>query len=226
MSSACVSLTDSTIVLNVVCIQTQNYCGRGAEYVLKLRAQIQRHLTLPHRFQVITDDAASNYPGMLCKPAAHRGWWEKIRLFKPGMFKGRRVLFLDLDTFVVDNIDHIAAYDGHFATLHDFWSPQGLGPAVMLFDTDWASFIYEEWAAGGFPMDDPRGDQFWIESRHQGGMRHDVDILQDMHPGEFHSYKTTCTAGIPEGARVICFHGKPRPHEVKPGWVPAYWEKG
>lgn len=200
--------------LNVVCIQTNNYCGRGSEYVRRLHAQVRQNLTIPHRFQCITDDTADQYPRIVCKPAMYRGWWEKIRLFKPGMFKSRRVLFLDLDTVIVGNIDHIAAYDGHFATLHDFWRPQGLGPAVMLFDTAWAEFIYQEWAAEGFPMDDPRGDQAWIENRNQGRMRHEVDILQAMHPCEFVSYKTHCTNGIPEGARVVCFHGKPRPHEV------------
>lgn len=208
-----------------MCIQTGNYCGRGAEYVAKLREGVRRQLTLPHRFQVITDDAASNYRGMVVKPAAHAGWWEKIRLFKPGMFKGNRVLFLDLDTFLVGNIDHIAAYAGHFATLHDFWRPQGLGPAVMLFDADWAAHIYEEWAAEGFPMDDPRGDQAWIENRNQGRMRRDVDILQDLFPGEFVSYKTHCANGIPDGARVVCFHGKPRPHEAS-GWAADFWNKG
>lgn len=205
-------------MLSVVCIQTQNYCGRGPEYVAKLRAMVKRHLTLPHRFYCITDDAASNYPGVRCKPAVYPGWWEKIRLFKPGQFQTRRVLFLDLDTLIVDNIDHIASYDGHFATLHDFWRPEGLGPAVMLFDAEWASFIYEEWAADGHPMTDPRGDQHWIENRNQGRMRREVDILQDLFPGQFVSYKTSCTRALPEGAKVVCFHGKPRPHEVG-GWA-------
>lgn len=212
----------STTALNVVCVQTGNYLGRGAEYVRRLRQQVRQHLTLPHRFYVVTDDVASEYRGCVVKPAKFRGWWEKVRLFQPGMFTGR-VLLLDLDTVIVGNIDHIAAYDGNFATLHDFWRPEGLGPAVMLWDTAWAGFIYEEWKAEGFPMTDPRGDQFWIENRNQGRMRKDVDILQTMFPGQFVSYKTHCTHGIPDGARVVCFHGTPRPHEV--GGI--YWpEKG
>jgi hypothetical protein len=56
-----------------------------------------------------------------------------------------------------------------------------------------------------------------------GQMRQEVDILQEMHPGEFVSYKTHCTKGVPDGARVVCFHGRPRPHEVG-GWVKDYWE--
>jgi hypothetical protein len=212
-------------MLNVVCVQTQNYCGLGPDYVANLRRQVRQHLKVPHRFYVLTDDAASNYPRMLVKPSVYRGWWEKLRIFKPNMFREGRVLFLDLDTVIVGNIDHLADYQGHMAMPHDFWNPKGLGPAVMLFDPEWAAFIYQEWAAEGFPMDDPRGDQAWIENRQQGRMRREVDIMQDLWPGQFHSYKTTCTNGIPEGARVICFHGKPRPHQVTTGWVPEIWKE-
>lgn len=209
-------------MLNVVCVQTGNYLGRGIEYVENLQRMVRMNLTLPHRFVVVTDDAASNYrcPVMM---AEHKGWWEKLRIFKRGLFKGR-VLFLDLDTIIVGNIDHIASYEGNFATLHDFWRPMGLGPAVMLFDPEWAEFIYGEWAAERFPKGDPRGDQGWLENLNQGRIRKEVDILQDMYPGEFVSYKTHCIQGIPEGARVVCFHGKPRPHEVG-GWVRDYWKE-
>lgn len=206
-------------MLTVACVQTGNYLGRGEEYVRRLRRDVQRHLTIPHRFVVLTDQPIN---GLTRIEAQFKGWWEKLHIFKPGLFNDR-VLFLDLDTFIVGNIDHIARYDGHFACPHDFWNPKGLGPAVMLFDPSWAAFIWEEWAADGFPQKDPRGDQGWIENRHQGRMRKEVDILQDMHPGEFVSYKTSCTKGLPEGARVVCFHGKPRPHEVG-GWAKEHWE--
>lgn len=211
-------------MLSIALVQTGNYLGRGVEYVHNLHRMVKQHLTVPHKFYVVTDDAASNYPGMLIKPARHKGWWAKLQIFDPrGMFEGR-VMFLDLDTFILGNIDHIAAYNGHFATLHDFWNQKGLGPAVMLFDADWAGWIYQEWRAQGFPTTDPRGDQGWLENRNQGRMRKEVDILQDLHPGEFVSYKTSCTQGVPAGARVVCFHGKPRPHEVG-GWVKDHYRE-
>lgn len=209
-------------MLNVVCIQTGNYLGRGAEYVRKLRAQVKRHLTLPHRFFVVTDDASSLYPGMTCKPAALPGWWEKIRLFKPGMFEGR-VLFLDLDTYLVGNIDDIASYGGQFATLQDFWRPQGLGPAVMLWEPgDFTASIWQEFEAQGKPMSHPQGDQFWLENLDQGKFAKRIDILQRLYPGAFVSYKTHAVEAVPEGAKVVCFHGKPRPHEAT-GWAEGVW---
>ena len=50
--------------LSVVVVQTNDYLGRGAEYVKKLRRQVRKHLTLPHEFFVVTDDPASFYPRM------------------------------------------------------------------------------------------------------------------------------------------------------------------
>lgn len=206
-------------MLTVVCVQTGNYLGRGHEYVRRLHAEVEQHLTVPHRFVCLTD---SPMQGIECLPARFKVWWEKLHIFEPGLFTGR-VMFLDLDTFIVDNIDHIAAYDGHMAMPHDFFRPMGLGPAVMLFNPSWAAFIWEEWAAERFPQTDPRGDQGWLENLNQGRMRKDVDILQELFPRQFYSYKAHCTSGIPPGAKVICFHGKPRPHEA-PGWVREYWE--
>lgn len=222
-------------MLNVVCVQTGNYLGRGVEYVENLRRGVSANLTVPHRFVVVTDDDPANYPGARAVPSRHGGWWEKLRLFEPGLFTDR-VMFLDLDTVVLKNIDHIAAYDGPFATLEDFWRPgRGLGPAVMLFDPAYAGTLYEEWAAEGFPKNG-HGDQAWLENRDQGRFRKSVDILQRLFPGEFVSYKEHCTSRgrgwrdvadqvpPPTEARVVCFHGRPRPHEVG-GWVRNYWKE-
>ena len=208
--------------LNIVCVQTGNYLGRGDEYVHKLHAAVEKHVTIPHEFYVVTDDAASLYQGMIVKPSALPAWWEKLRLFKKGMFEGR-VMFLDLDTLITGNIDDIASYDGSFATLRDFWRPKGLGPAVMLWNTEAELGIWEEFEASDFRMTDPRGDQAFLENLNQGRFAKQIDILQDLYPGRFVSYKEHCTNGIPEGASVCCFHGKPRVHEVN-GWVKEIWK--
>lgn len=222
-------------MLTVVCAQTGNYLGRGREYVYALRRMVQEHLTVPHRFAVMTDDEPLNYLGINVIKAGFKGWWQKLAMFKPGLLQGR-VLFLDLDTLILKNIDHLAAYDGPFATLHDFWRGRGgLGPAVMLFDAAWAGTLYDEWKAEGFPMRG-NGDQTWLENRDQGRFTKSVDLLQDLFPGEFVSYKEHCTAARrgwrdlndqvppPAAARVVCFHGKPRPHEVG-GWVKDHWKE-
>jgi hypothetical protein len=207
-------------MLTVACVQVGNYLGMGEEYVRRLKSAVEQHLTLPHRFVCLTDQQME---GIECLPARYPGWWEKLHIFKPGMFEGR-VMFFDLDTFIVGSLDDLAAYDGDFCCPHDFFVPQGLGPAVILFDPKWAGFIWEEWAAEGFPTHMPRGDQGWIENRNQGRMRKEIDIMQERFPGQVYSYKAHCTSGIPPRTRVICFHGKPRPHEAK-GWAGAFWKE-
>lgn len=215
-------------MLNVICVQTGNYLGRGFEYVHKLHQQVKANLTVRHRFIVMTDDFPANYRGMEIIRAVHQGWWQKLAMFERGQFSDR-CLFLDLDTLILANIDHVARYDGPFATLADFWRKRGLGPAVMLWTPNPLSeALYEDWKAAGFPKDG-NGDQTWIENRLQ------PDILQDLFPGEFVSYKEHCTNGRrqwrgdvsdqvapPVQARIVCFHGRPRVHEVG-GWVPHVW---
>lgn len=218
-------------MLNVICVQTGNYLGRGEQYVRRLKAAVERNLTLPHRFVCVTDHFID---GVWCMASRFDGWWEKLHLFKRGLFEGR-CMFLDLDTVIVGNIDDIAGYDGEFATLHDFWRGRGgLGPAVILWEPGALSeSIFDEWAACGFPKRG-NGDQSWIENLDQGRFAKRIDILQMLYPGSFVSYKEHCTAARrgwrgdmsdqrppPDGARVVCFHGNPRPHEVG-GWVAGY----
>lgn len=212
-------------MLTVACVETGNYLGRGEDYVRRLKMAVEQHLTVPHRFVCVTDRPKE---GVECIKARFTSWWEKLRLFE--LFHGR-VLFLDLDTAIVGSIDHVARYDGAFATLRDFWFPKGLGPAVMLFD-ERAKVFWDEWAAAGYPTEG-HGDQWWIQTC-RGKLQ--VDILQEMFPGTFVSYKEHCTkAGRrwsdpadqltpPHQASVVCFHGRPRPHELG-GWVRDYMEE-
>lgn len=201
--------------MNVVMVQTGNYCGLGVEYVTRIHEAVRRHLG-PRRVYLVTDDVASNYPGIRCKPAdpTLNGWWQKLRLFKPGMFpEGERMLYLDLDTVIVGDLRPLESYAGDFACLRDFYRHNGLGSGVMLWRSGWGGEIWERWNAMGRPTN-PGGDQWWIELSVPR-----ADRLQDLFPGMFASFKADCQNGAPEGARAICYHGRPRPHET--GWRAA-----
>ena len=206
-------------MLAIVTVQVDNYCGRGQEYAAKLHATLERRFRAPHRRYCITDAPVENAVPLAPEPGV-RGWWQKLGIFKPGSFEESRILFLDLDTLILDDISELADYVGPFATLRDFWRPKGLGPAVMLFRNGWGHDLWEEWVAAGKPQEHPQGDQGWIEERVRS-----AHILQDMYPRWFVSYKTHCLDGppAPVGARVICFHGRPRIHEVG-GWIREVWE--
>lgn len=81
--------------MKVVCLNWNNYLGRGAEYVGKLENMVRRNLTLPYEFVCLTEDDL---------PEGKRGWWNKLTLLE--MFDGE-VLYLDLDLVIGANIDHL-----------------------------------------------------------------------------------------------------------------------
>lgn len=208
--------------VNFVCVQAGNYCERGLEYVNVLFDMVCRNLPdgTQARFYCLTNDSEGldSYINAIPLPADLEGWYGKLYLFKRGLFaEGSRVCFLDLDTVIVGNCKALVDYDGDFATLRDFYQPERLGPAVMLWKAG-DSTIWDEWVAQGNPRND-MGDLWWINQCVKGS-----DVLQDLYPGVFVSYKRDCNPHPPKGARVVCFHGLPRPHDVS-GWVSDVWKR-
>ena len=210
-------------MLHVCCINNGNYLGRGVEYTNILFDMVKRNLPegFEGTFSVFTDSYDEGYaPGITVRPLPEYlpGWWAKLGLFKPGVFEdGERVLFLDLDTLICGPLDAIAAYDGDFAILRDFYRHDGLQSSVMLWRAGTQQHIWHRWEIAGMPQD-PGGDQWWIEQCVTS-----PDILQDKFPSLFESYKLL--RGAPMKASVIVFHGLPRPHEVG-GWAAEVWKVG
>lgn len=210
-------------MINVVCVQVGDYCGRGAEYVIKLITGISTHLNLPHRLWVITDypqmfphtETAINSVTPIEPDVGVKGWWNKCALFRPGIFpNGERVLYFDLDTIITGDLSDIAAYTGKFAALRDFNFKGNMNSGLMAWEAGTLDHIWRVWQRCGRPQFDPGGDQAWIED-----MQPTADYWQEIMPGQVVSYKVDCQQGVPDKARVCCFHGHPRPHEVN-------WEIG
>lgn len=223
------------------CVQVNNYLGRGAEYVNVLFDMVQRNLPagLKYRFQCFTDNGNGLNPDIEVRkvPGNLSGWDNKIYLFKRGLFKeGDRVIFLDLDTLILGPLDELLEYEGEFATLRDFWRPNGLGPAVMLWRGGYGADIWQEYLDAKKPHL-RRGDQEWLENyfrahqdeRYPHRIRFTTkqpDILQDLYPGLFCSYKEHCKPFPPKDVSVVCFHGEPRPHACMQAWVQDVWKVG
>jgi hypothetical protein len=161
-------------------------------------------------------------------PADLPGWWGKLSLHKDGVFpKGSRVLYLDLACVITGRLDELAAYQGPFAILRDFYRPNGLQSAVMAWEAGTSTDIWDGYLKGGcdleFELHDTWGDQAFIES-----VRLDAAVrLQDEFPGLFASYKVDrLYKNPPATASVVVFHGKPKPEEISIGWVPEVWKVG
>ena len=163
---------------------------------------------MPHECLVLTDEHI---------PAGIEGWWAKLCLFRPDTFPvGARVLFFDLDTLITGSLDDIAGYDGDFAALSDIYHPEHIGSGLMAWEVGKMDHIWERWDGCGRPQFHPRGDQGWIEACVSG-----CDRLQDKYPGQIVSFKKDCIEGVPDDARVVAFHGLPRPHVIAD--LMAHW---
>lgn len=214
-------------MLNIVCVQTGNYQGRGAEYVNTLLDMVRRNLAegTQFRFWCLTGDATGLDPAIeiIREPGHLNGWWNKLWLFREGLFpRGERVLYFDLDTVITGSIDEVAACDSEFAILRDFYRPNGLQSSVMAWRvSENTEAVYDRYRAVKYPKL-PGGDQEWIE---RCACFLSPCILQDLFPGAFVSYKEHARYGIPKGAKVVCFHGLPRPHECG-DWVKHVWKIG
>lgn len=197
-------------LITVVCVEVQEYCGRGREYVQKLRSMVARHLSMPHRFVCISDRTHEGVE--VIKAFGNlRGWWAKTQLFFPGLVSGRCVFF-DLDTVIVDSLDELVQHKGILHLDRWGWERKVYGSGVMVWDGGEHSDIWSS-----FTDAVPRkfeGDQDWITSL--GGW----PALPD---GICVSYRYHSKQGPPPGASVVAFHGRPKCHEVTTGWVPQAW---
>jgi len=147
-----------------------------------------------------------------------QGWWSKMQMFDPALgFGDLTILYMDLDTRIVGDLSEVASQDQLIA-LRDFYRRNGLGSGLMCLPQDPREEVWEAWRA------DPDahirthrrgGDQRLLEALWLG--RVEVGRWQEILPGQVVSFKKHVRGkGTPPDARVVCFHGRPRPWEA--GW--------
>lgn len=184
------------------------------EHVLRLYAQCQRFA--PGVPFICLSDMPIPEPGILTVAfeTAWPGWWAKMEVFRvPGP-----VLYMDLDTTIVGDLSPLlaAAYSHQFIALRDF-NPQSreMGSGLMA----WSGSMVHLWLEFRRRPEQhmrqcstPRfwGDQGFIEPRTPARQ-----YWQTLLPRAVVSYKKHCRDGVPDGARVVCYHGHPRPWEVE-----------
>lgn len=139
------------------------------------------------------------------------GWWAKLELFRPDL-KGD-FLFVDLDMTILKPIADLELLPV-LMIMRDVYRPGGLQSSIMFLPEAVRGEIWQAWQKSpGHWMERYRrgGDQaflerFWLRRAQR---------LQDWFPGWVVSYKADVAGReVPETARIICFHGRPRPWEV------------
>jgi len=196
----------------------------NADYVIRLRNMVARHLPGQPRFVCLTDlpeiDGIETIPLI----TTWSGWWAKLELFREGLFDGAsRAIYFDLDTLIVGDISPLLALNGDFYGLRP-WNRanrekgQAASGAMVWSPGDYG-FIFDEF---DMSMADGQTDQSYISATLR---RHKLfwEPLQDSCPG-IYSYKRECQGQLPRDARIICFHGRPRVHECGVRWVKEVWQ--
>ncbi len=176
------------------------------EYVERLRDGVAAHLREAHRFVCLSDVEVP------CERLALQrnwpGWWSKLELFE--QLRGR-VLYFDLDTVIVGSLDEMASHRHDFSMLSDFSNQRRFASGVMAWSGNRAAiadgFALER--IGDFATADRWGNQGWIVSR----LTRAPASLQSLFPGQISSRKLGQRDRAAE--RVVCFHGHPRPRDVR-----------
>ncbi|KKN42772.1 hypothetical protein LCGC14_0709820 [marine sediment metagenome] len=175
--------------------------------------------TMPFRFEVLSDvrEADNDVPLVTPIPLKHNwpGWWSKLELFRPDLDYLGDILYFDLDTVVVGDLTDIVLVN-QLTMLDDFYNPGMLGSGLMYLPMDVRHVVWDKWIRDPrTPMMRVRGDQEFIG----GAFGYDRPRRwQRLLPGQVISYKADIREPkektMPQDARVVCFHGRPRPWQV------------
>lgn len=183
-----------------------------------------------HDFICLTD-LSLNSCGHIPLDDKRFGWWSKLELFKFDSPDNRPVLYMDLDTVLVNDCTEVveAAKGKPFIILRDPYRGYRLSPAnrkamgsgIMYWEAD-MHFLYDKYIRDADRIEDAyHGDQHFIEETLIGSDFEDkVFYWQDIVDGIV-SYKADLLdvlgwkqiRGIDPTDKIVYFHGKPRPWE-------------
>jgi hypothetical protein len=115
----------------------------SSDYVDRLYNMISRNTSASFKFICLTDVQSDVQHSTIELQYNLKRWWSKIELFRPNIFNTSHVLYFDLDTLILDNIDEIIEVAGqnNFMMLRGFNQKnllKGDCPAsgIMSFKTD------------------------------------------------------------------------------------------
>ena len=187
----------------------------SVDYVNTLNAMVKRYsdarlICISDAFAG-KDDDIEVYQG----EKGFEGWWAKIQLFKPDFLKGERFLYLDLDVVITDDISEILNREEKFVTIKDWIYPTYNSSAMLMTGGDFP-YVYDLFVKDKEKAMQacPQGDQQWITNYVEANFFSETD---------FASFRMSGCESEPKG-KIVVFHGKPDPHEIKGTWVEENWE--
>ena len=204
----------------------------GAHDVNVLRAMVARHLQVPHRFVCLTEYPEGIDATVECRPLptmrlpadpdVHGGWRKLGVLSKAYGDLPGPVLFLDLDVVVTGDLAPFLTHPGRLCIIKNWTTPfQRIGNSSVFRFAPGA----EADVLAAFEHD-PDAAIAGVDNEQIFLSRHAAELT--WWPKDWvRSYKFHCQwpgpltrfwpARLPRGARILAFHGKPKPDEAIAG---------
>ncbi len=241
--------------VNVICMKWGD--KYEPQYVNRLYAMVERNLTLPFRFVCFTDNGTGirdevevqPLPPMKLPEGIPERGWNKLATFgeQLGDLEGK-TLFLDLDVVIVDSIDCFFTDQREFSIIKDYHrrnAARSIGnSSVYLFKIGRDADILENFRQN---FDQVRST-FRNEQAYLSDQMKQKGKLQFWPDPWCPSFKHHCIPrgpmslirepALPDGAKVIVFHGDPNPPEAIDGrrskfmrfmrptpWIKDYWRE-
>ncbi len=223
----------------------------GPEYVNRLYSMVKRNLSYDFKMVCFTDDEKGIIAEVDCYPIPEidvpghlpERMWKKLTTLKGDLYglEGT-ALFLDLDVVIVDTIDAFFEAEGEFLIIKDYLKPTG-NSSVYRFEIGKHPYVFDYFVK--------HFDS--IRKQHRNEQEYLTQAIKDH--GDLNywpkawcpSYKYDCvsripfafwvTPKIPDGAKILIFHGEINPHKAIKGgrgkwyryvapapWVADYWK--
>lgn len=198
------------------------------DYVYNLKSMVERNTTVPHQFVCFSDRELEGIKTVKLIPG-YEGWWNKMQMFNTDFKLGNRVVYLDLDTLIVDNIDWLLEYDGMFMGIEDLGAVNEHQPelkgrlqsGVMSWDYRLNSHLWNRFTSSG-ESQRYRGDGEYLNHIVPKYQR---DFIQKRYKGKLKSYKyQVYSEGITDDLSIICFHGRPSIPQAMTETVTTGWK--
>lgn len=223
--------------------------GYTWQYVERLYNMLNRHIAPGIRLHVYTE-STREVPSPMIKhelddwgiSGPKQSWWYKMQLFNSNHHAGT-LLYFDLDTVIVKNIDWIwKSSPDYFWGVRDFkylWRPTnyGLNSSIMWWDTRKFNYVWEQFSRPTITQSIAgyHGDQDYITQAIAPSDRRFFDITRikswrwECLDGGYNFQKkryNTPNAGtvVSDRTNVLVFHGNPKPNEVQDSMIIQHWQ--
>jgi hypothetical protein len=202
-----------------------------SEHVNIMRAMVERHYPEPHRVVCITDDPEGIDERVMTVPlwALHGDllnptWpgpgpscYRRLRAFSPEFAEiaGERFVSIDLDVVITGDMRPLWNRDEDFIMYASKHAHGALNGSMFMMRTGARAHVWEDFD----PIDSPKlthaagltgSDQAWIE--YCLGRRKEATWTE---ADGIYAWRQDCkqrrAGALPEGARLVVFHGKPDP---------------